>query len=84
MFFFAGWGCSSLIIPTLADKFGRKKVLVPCIIANLIIFLVPIVLPPNHDMIYVVLCVQFLNGFKNGGLIPIGYAYMMEIFPERS
>ena len=84
MLFFAGWACSSLIIPTLADKYGRKKVLIPCIFANIIIFIVPLVLPANHEMIYIVHFIQFLNGFKNGGLIPIGYAYMMEMFPDRS
>ena len=36
MVFFGGWGLSSMVLPSMADKYGRKKLLCYCLLVNLI------------------------------------------------
>ena len=84
MMFFGGWTVSSLIVPSLADKYGRKTVFVPTVWVNILCFIIPMVLPAKHNLVYVIIGMQFINGFRCGGMMPIGYSYMLESLPLRS
>jgi len=84
MMFFGGWTVSSLFLPSLGDKYGRKKVFLPCVFVNMICFVIPMVLPAKHDMVYIIIGMQFINGMRTGGMMPIGYALLLESLPLRS
>ena len=82
--YFLGFAISSGITPNLADKYGRKTVFVPTVWVNILCFIIPMVLPAKHDLVYVIIGMQFINGFRCGGMMPIGYSYMLESLPLRS
>ena len=67
MMFFIGWALASVTISGLPDKYGRKKIFLISCFCNLICVVIPMLLPggrENHSMIYVIIVMQFFNGFR--------------------
>lgn len=84
MMFFSGWTVSSVFMPSFADKYGRKTIFLICLFANMIFFIIPLVMPAKHEMAYIIIGLQFINGMRIAGEMPVGYALMLESIPLRS
>jgi len=79
---FAGWSATLLWVPPLADKYGRRKLFVWGVVANLVLYTIVMA---SHSYWLTVGCI-FLIGALESIRISIGYTYVMELMyePDRS
>lgn len=75
--YFAGWASSCLIIPLLADKIGRKWIVVMCLSAQIGV-IIGILLSKSVGLTTAMMAI---GGFLSSGRISIAYVYMTEFVP---
>ena len=63
--FFIGWGLGAVVIGWIADRHGRKRVIMPCVIVTFVLgFISPFI--PN---VYVLVLFRFIMGFAFPGVL---------------
>lgn len=77
--FFLGWAAFSVLIPTIADKYGRKHVItLSCVFTTISVFVISM-----SSSIYVLLFCSFIIGMMTPGRSSVSYVYIMEnLTPE--
>ena len=83
MLFFAGFAISSLIVPVLSDKYGRRNIFLWSIFTSWVVLAVLLILPSGYNWIYFIIFLFLITGLQSSGRTSIGYCYFMEIAPER-
>lgn len=78
--FFLGMLIGAWLFGRLADRFGRRRVLVWTVAADAVFGLLS-VFAPNFAIL---LGLRFLTGAAVGGTLPVDYALMAEFLPTRS
>lgn len=73
--FFVGWGCGAVVIGTIADNFGRKRLILPCFF---IIMLLGSVTPFLSNIWFLVVS-RFIIGFLIQGTALQGMVIISEI-----
>jgi MFS family permease len=84
MFFFLGMFIGNFFIPSMIDRFGRKKFFHWGMLLNLLTNLVLLCLPVGNEFFFYVTIVVFMaKGVGNAIRIPSGVGYLYEFVPER-
>ena len=78
--FFLGMLIGASLFGRLADRFGRRKVLIITVAMDAVFGLLS-VFAPNFAIL---LGLRFLTGLAVGGTLPVDYALMAEFLPARS
>ncbi|WP_345890912.1 MFS transporter [Devosia oryzisoli] len=78
--FFLGMLIGAALFGRLADRFGRRRVLLVTVICDAIFGLLS-VFAPN---LWVLFLLRFLTGMAVGGTLPVDYAMMAEFLPARN
>ncbi|KKC32327.1 MFS transporter [Devosia psychrophila] len=78
--FFLGMLIGASFFGRLADRFGRRRVLLVTVICDAIFGLLS-VFAPN---LFVLFLLRFLTGMAVGGTLPVDYAMMAEFLPARN
>lgn len=74
-----GMGIGAIVLSSLADVYGRKKIFTYCLLAFSILTLLSAA-APNYE---VFLLLRFLTGVGLGGTIPVDYAIVGEFTPAK-
>jgi MFS family permease len=77
MVWFIGWVLALLIIPRIADLFGRKQVYMISMVCGTVVY-GAVLLCTN---VYFMIVLFFLSGIFVGIRMSMGYVYMMEFVP---
>ena len=83
MAFFATYAVGNVVLPPLADKYGRKKILVACLCVCLFSYISILLLPYEEWSIYAIIAIFGIGGFNSAGRIIVGYCFMMEFAPKK-
>jgi len=77
--FFLGWAAFSVVVPSIADKYGRKYVItLSCIFTTLSVLVISV-----SSSVYVLLFCSFVIGIMTPGRSAVSYVYIMEnLTPE--
>lgn len=78
--FFAGWASTVLILPLLADKFGRKWIVFPCTVLMAIVMILMTFVSHSIDF---TISLVFMAGMATSGTISAGYCYAQEFFTPK-
>ena len=78
--FFLGMLIGASLFGRLADRFGRRRVLLVTVICDAIFGLLS-VFAPNLGVLFLF---RFLTGMAVGGTLPVDYAMMAEFLPARN
>ena len=78
--FFLGMLIGASVFGRLADRFGRRRVLIVTVICDAIFGLLS-VFAPNFAIL---LLLRFLTGLAVGGTLPVDYALMAEFLPAKN
>ena len=78
--FFLGMLIGASLFGRLADRFGRRRVLLVTVICDAIFGLLS-VFAPNLAVLFLF---RFLTGIAVGGTLPVDYAMMAEFLPARN
>jgi MFS family permease len=76
--YFLGWTIASLIIPRIADIYGRRGVFLSLMTLNFLAVLGSVF---SHNVLLTIGC-MFLLGIVAVGRWAIGYIMLLEFFPE--
>lgn len=79
--YFIGVTFGALILGSLSDKFGRKKMIIACII-NALIFGIAVYFTP-HNNVFVLMGLRLGQGFFVQGMQTITYTLVVEYTPVR-
>jgi len=82
MAFFIGFAISSLFVPSLSDRHGRKRIFVVCMLTNLFVLIGIFIMPSKSNYIWAVIALFLFQGLEAGGLTAIGYCYFVELAPK--
>ena len=63
--FFAGWGVGAILMGWISDRYGRKVVIMPCVILSSVLALIS----PFIPSVYVLILCRFLIGFVFPGVL---------------
>ena len=77
---FVGWTISALIVPRLADLYGRKWTFV----VNTLVQLAALVTIIYSTSYTVVCCALFMIGACSSGRWTVSYVYLMEFLTEKN
>jgi MFS family permease len=88
MAFWIGMAIFSVILPNLSDKKGRKMMFFICLFICwlgyvVLIFLPSANYPTNPEVVYWIIFLMFILGSIEAGRSASGYAYFIELAPER-
>jgi putative MFS transporter len=78
--FFLGMLIGASLFGRLADRFGRRRVLLVTVACDAVFGLLS-VFAPSLGVLFVL---RFLTGFAVGGTLPVDYAMMAEFLPARN
>ena len=78
--FFMGWVLSILVIPPLADIYGRRWFYTWAIFGDLIVYIWIFI---THSINQMIAC-MFLLGVFTSGRCSLGYVYMQELVPKQT
>jgi MFS family permease len=78
--FFGGWAATILIIPRLADRYGRKWVFINSLIVTMVIMLLLIYVSTNINETIVYM---FIAGGASSGRTTTGFVYCSEFLAPR-
>ncbi|WP_045387240.1 MFS transporter [Falsirhodobacter sp. alg1] len=79
-FFFLGMFLGALIFGRLADRIGRRKVLLVTVAMDAVFGLLSVFAPSFG----ILLVLRFLTGMAVGGTLPVDYAMMAEFLPPKN
>jgi putative MFS transporter len=79
-FFFLGMLIGAAVFGRLADKFGRRRVLIITVCCDAVFGLLS-VFAPNLMILFLF---RFLTGIAVGGTLPVDYAMMAEFLPAKN
>lgn len=77
--FFIGWTATTLIIPPLADKIGRKWIYR----ASIVFTFLPMIIMAFSRSIDLTICMMFIAGAMTAGRVTVGYIYGSEFLTNK-
>ena len=83
MMLFTGFTLSSLVLPALSDKIGRRSIFLGCLLVNLIVLAILLIIPDQKEWVNFVIFLFFITGLSLAGRASVGYCFMLECAPER-
>jgi MFS family permease len=86
MMYFLGLSIGNAFMPTLSDRYGRKKFFVAGLISICLIYITFIALAEgssNFNMVYVMHALMFITGAQTANIFSTGTCVLSELCPTK-
>jgi len=80
---FLGFAVGVLLLPSLSDRYGRKKYFLLCFLVQELCIFPALFFPKSEVYMYVIIAMCFVFGIFLGGRAVIGYCMMLDFSPKK-